>query len=131
MTGLIGGLFATGYLVYKDRTADLDFRRNAVARVKQMDRMKDDLLDFAMFIEQQQRLVHEYDAKLERLLSEHSRYSGLLEVEKSEVQLLMAYYEERMDKAENRTLLIGALIGIATSLIASFIFSIITKRMKL
>jgi len=95
-----------------------------------MDRMKDDLLDFAVFIEQQQRLVHEYDEKLKLLLSEHSRYSSLLEVEKSEVQLVMAYYEERMDKAENRNFLIGALIGVATSLIASFIYSVLTKRLN-
>ncbi|MEZ4757053.1 MAG: hypothetical protein R2817_09515 [Flavobacteriales bacterium] len=84
--------------------------------------MKSDLLDFAKFIEAQRRLIQDTEVQLSSILEEHRKYKSLVEMDKGEIQLVMGYYEERMAQAEVRNYFIGAVIGIITSIIASWLY---------
>lgn len=122
ISGILSALLSTGYLIYRDRNTDQDFRKRTVQRIEQLERMKSDLLDFAKFIEAQRRLIQDTEVQLSSILEEHRKYKSLVEMDKGEIQLVMGYYEERMAQAEVRNYFIGAVIGIITSIIASWLY---------
>jgi hypothetical protein len=111
-------------LIIKNRydRYDSDLMSTTSARLVQMDRMKNDLKDFQIFIATQQMVIEEYDTKLRDLISKHNLYENALSINRDQMESIMAMYEEQLNRQKKMDIPIGIVIGIVSSLIAQVIF---------
>lgn len=134
-TGILASLLVAGitYLDHVDREKRENKRLESLDyqnQIHQLDQMEANVKQLLAFVDNQKKTLQETEDTISNLKSEKEKLQPLVETDRAVVEALFKAQEERADASIWRERWIGFGFGVAASLIASFIWLVVSMLVK-
>lgn len=134
-TGILASLLAGGitYLDYIDREKRENVRLESLDyqnQIQQLDQMETNVKQLLAFVDNQKRTLQETEDTISNLKSEKEKLKPLVETDRAVVEAIFKAQEERTNANIWRERWIGFGFGLAASLVASFVWFVVSMLVK-
>lgn len=135
LTIILGTSLTVGvYIIGKKDRAEQEAKRlqnqNYAKQMESLTQIRGNLNELIQFVDSQREQLKQSETALASIKTEHDKFKPLLEADRKIIDALFAAQESRNKEAQNRERWLGFGLGVIASLLASFVYALISTLIK-